>query len=601
MMVGTKGNDHYMLRRYLRPHLALLIFGLTMKVMGTIAELVIPTLLADMLDVVVPTGDRRAIWLQGGLMLLFAGLALAGNILANQNSARVSSRVTQTMRRDLFGRTLRLSQRQVNQIGIPSLETRLTSDSYHVHHMISRLQRLGVRAPILLVGGLVFTLLLDPLLALSLVVLLPFMSLAIYLIAKRGRPLYTKLQQQVDQMVRRVRETVTGIRVLRALVTGAGERRRFAEVNDAVVAAETRAAYNMAATQPLMTLMLNIGLALVLVIGALRIRQGHMEIGVIIAFLTYFTVITSAMLSVTRIFAIYNRGMSSAARIDEILSLPEEDEEVQAEAATGDGEAVDVDTHPYAIEFERVSFSYGGQGYQLEDVSFSLRRGETLGIIGATGSGKSSLIYLMLGLYPDYEGTIRLFGRDLQDWSREERSARFGISFQNDFLFHDTVRENIDFARGLADEALDRALADAQADFVAQRDDGLDFELAVRGANLSGGQRQRLLIARALAARPEILILDDASSALDYRTEAELRRALRGGYRGSTAVIVAQRISAIHDADLILLIEDGRIVAQGRHSELLASSAAYRDIAATQMGEDAAQAATLPRASGGRR
>ncbi len=571
-----------MIRRYLRPELALLSFGLTMKLLGSVAELVIPMLLADMLDVVVPTGNRRAIWLQGGLMLLFSLLALVGNIVANQNSARVSSRVTRRIRHDLFTRTLHLSQHQVDRIGIPSLETRLTSDTYHVHQMISRLQRLGVRAPILLLGGLAFTVALDPVLALSLIVLLPFMGIAIYLIARRGRPLYNQLQANVDLLTRRVRETVTGIRIIRALVTERSERARFAGVNQTVSASERRAAYNMALTNPLMTLLLNIGLALVLLIGAWRIDRGLMDFGVIIAFLTYFTIITSSMIAVTRIFAIYNRGISSAERIEEILKLPDEDESMRSPAAAA-GAASAGSTA--AIEFRDVSFSYDGKHDQLEEISFRLEPGQTLGIIGPTGSGKSTLLLLLLGLYPDYRGEIYLDGRENRSWTRRERAELFGVTFQNDFLYRDSVRQNVGFARRVTEEDIVRAVADARAaDFVAGKAGGLDFELGVRAANLSGGQRQRLLIARALATRPRILILDDASSALDYRTDAELRQALREHYADATSVIVAQRISSIQHADLILLIEDGRIAASGSHAELLAASPAYREIAASQMG-----------------
>ncbi|MDI9498687.1 MAG: ABC transporter ATP-binding protein [Bacillota bacterium] len=570
-----------MIRRYLRPELALLCFGLTMKLLGSVAELVIPMLLADMLDEVVPTGNRRAIWLQGGLMLLFALLALVGNIVANQNSARVSSRVTRRIRHDLFTRTLHLSQHQVDRIGIPSLETRLTSDTYHVHQMISRLQRLGVRAPILLLGGLAFTVALDPVLALSLIVLLPFMGIAIYLIARRGRPLYNQLQANVDLLTRRVRETVTGIRIIRALVTERSERARFAGVNQTVSASERRAAYNMALTNPLMTLLLNIGLALVLLIGAWRINRGLMEFGVIIAFLTYFTIITSSMIAVTRIFAIYNRGISSAERIEEILTLPDEDENMPGSSAVAEGDACT----PAAIEFRDVSFSYDGKHDQLEEISFRLEAGQTLGIIGPTGSGKSTLLLLLLGLYPDYRGEIYLDGRENRSWTRRERAELFGVTFQNDFLYRDSIRQNVGFARQVAEEDIVRAVADARAsDFVAEKSGGLDFELGVRAANLSGGQRQRLLIARALATRPRILILDDASSALDYRTDAELRQALREHYAGATSVIVAQRISSIQHADLILLIENGRIAASGSHAELLVNSPAYREIAASQMG-----------------
>ncbi len=560
---------------YLRPYLGRMSLGLLIKFIGTIMDLLLPWILATTIDHVVPTKSIPAILLWGGMMVVCSVVALVANIVANRMASRVARDTTRRIRHDLFDKIVRLSCRQVDGFSVPSLEARLTSDTYNLHQMIGMMQRLGVRAPILLLGGVLVTLTLEPVLTLVLLAVLPLIGFVIWRISKKGIPLYGELQKAVDRLIRSVREKASGIRVIKALSKEAYEKERFAAVNQEVVDRETHAAVTMAASNPLMNLFLNLGLTLVIVAGAYRVNDGLTQPGTIIAFLTYFTIILNAMLSITRMFVLYSKGSASAGRIAQVLDTPE-DLLLLPEDRRETG------AH---IAFEHVSFSYNKNRNALTDIHFSLARGETLGIIGATGSGKSTLAALLMRLYDPDQGVIRINGTNVASLPPEELHTRFGVVFQNDFLMEDTIAGNISFGRGLSEEDIAAAAAYAQAEsFIEELEDGYAHRLTARGTNLSGGQKQRVLIARALAARPEILILDDASSALDYRTDARLRRAVGEHFEQTTTIVVAQRVSSVRQADHILVLEEGRMLGFGTHEELMDSCASYREIAESQMG-----------------
>lgn len=605
-----------MIRNYLRPLRKALAIGLILKTIGSLAELLLPYILAYIIDEVVPSGEIEPIYFWSFMMALAALVALLGNIWANRRSARVASDASRRIRKDLFAKTLSLSATQIHHFTEASLEARLTSDTYHVHNMISRLQRIGIRAPMLLSGGLVMTFLLDWQLALVLTGLLPFIAGITLWIAKRGRPKYMRQQEATDNMVRKVRETVSGIKVIKSLVTGEREKEKFGSINADVVEHETDAAYNMALTNPIMTLLMNSGLTLVLIVGAILINRGRSEYGSIVAFLTYFTIITNSMVAITRIFTIYNRGMASADRIEEILTQPDS-MSWKPLATTGLEATTDAAEHSTAIEtlpagqgsletstsesrqaqlqqpspaakieFRNVSYRYrNAKEDAVKNLNFRLGAGEMLGILGETGSGKSTLIYLLLRLYDAQHGEILIDGVNVKDIPREKLYSLFGVSLQNDFLYGDSIRANIDFGRQLSDEQIIKAAKQAQAwDFISEKEAGLDMQLSSRAGNLSGGQKQRLLLARALADPSDILIFDDSSSALDYQTDAKIRAALQDSFPHTSRVIVAQRISSVRSADQIILLKKGEIIAQGQHEELMEMSAEYRDIAAVQMG-----------------
>ena len=564
------------LRGYVRPYVFYIAFTMLVKLGGAVAELFVPFFMERILREGVVPGQENRILIYGGAMLLCAGVCLTLNVVANRMSAQSSGKITRKIRFDLFEKLNSLSARQMDELTLPSAESRLTSDTYRVNEFLARGQRLGIRAPILLIGGVFMMLTMDPMLALVLVALLPVIAFVVWIVTKKSIPLYTKEQSELDDMVRVVQENVTGVRVIKALSKTDYERSRFGRVNDALCETDTKAGAVTAINNPVASLVLNLGLTAVVVVGAYRVFGGHSGPSVIVAFLQYFTMILNAMLGVTRIFIMASRAQASALRVAHVLEL-EKDLEVQPAEPSEQAD-------PPHVAFSDVSFSYTGIGENLSHLSFSLKRGQTLGILGATDSGKTTVVNLLMRIYDVDSGRVEIDGRDVRSLDRAALTEKFGVVFQNDFIAEGTIADNIRFYRDLSDEAVARAAVDAQAmEFISEKDGGMNAAVTVRGNNLSGGQKQRLLIARALAGDPEILILDDASSALDYRTDALLRRALRA--RGAvTTVLIAQRISSIKHADLILVFEDGKVIGMGDHESLLASCAEYRLIAESQMG-----------------
>ncbi len=579
---------------YLRPFFGRMSVGLTIKIAGTLVELALPYILGMILDEIIVNyaasgntrGGFRSILLWGGVMAICAVAALVFNIVANRMAAHVAKDVATAIRHDLFDSTMRLSCAQADAFTVPSLESRLTSDTYNVHHMVGMMQRLGVRAPILLIGGLLITLALDPVLTLVMFSVMPLIVLTVYIVSKRGVPLYRQSQQSGDAMVRVVREDAQGIRVIKALSRKEYEQARYETVNEQLVRDGMKASANMSVSNPLINLFLNIGLVAVMFVGAIRVNAGLCQPGTIISFIQYFTILSNALLSITRIFMMFTKGAASMNRICEVLDANGQDE---SEAASRGTLAIP-ETPARYVSFENVSFSYRGKVDNAKNISFDLPKGGTLGIIGATGSGKTTLLSLLMRFYqvPRDSGTIRIGGRDIREMTPAELRGRFGIAMQNDFLYAGSIEDNIRFGRDISHEQVVHAATMAQAhEFISKLADGYDHKHTVKGTNLSGGQKQRLLIARALAGAPDILVLDDASSALDYRTDAALRGALREDSRiaaATTTVIVAQRVSSIKHADLILVLDQGEIIGCGTHDELNQTCGVYREIAESQMG-----------------
>jgi len=578
---------------YLRPFAGRMSVGLTIKIAGTVVELALPYILGMILNEVIvnyaDSGDTdaglRSILIWGGIMAVCSVAALVFNIIANRMAAFVAKDVATAIRHDLFDSTMRLSCARADAFTVPSLESRLTSDTYNVHHMVGMMQRLGVRAPILLVGGLLITLALDPLLTLVMFSVMPLIVLTVVIVSKRGVPLYRRSQQSGDAMVRVVREDAQGIRVIKALSRKEYEQGRYEVVNQNLVRDGLKAAANMAVSNPLINLFLNMGLVAVMFVGAIRVNNGTCQPGTIISFIQYFTILSNALLSITRIFMMFTKGAASMNRICEVLDAASGD----TDEAAGKGAMALPENPDRHISFENVTFSYRGKTPNACGVSFDLPKGGILGIIGATGSGKTTLLSLLMRFYqiPQGSGTIRIGGRDIRTMTPAELRSRFGIAMQNDFLYAGTIEDNIRFGRDMSHEQVVHAATMAQAhEFISRLDDGYDHKLTVKGTNLSGGQKQRLLIARALAGGPDILVLDDASSALDYKTDAALRSALREdvNIRKATTVIVAQRVSSIKHADLILVMDQGAVIGCGTHEALLASCPIYNEISESQMG-----------------
>lgn len=561
--------------KYIRPYVPYISATVFIKTIASVTELFIPLLLETIIDNAVPEKDTAAIYFLGAAMLLCALVCLALNFVANRMSAVSAGKITKSLRTDLFAKIGELSAAELDSLTIPSAVSRLTSDTYNINQMLARIQRIGIRGPIMLVGGIIITMSMDIVLSLVLVAMLPIISVVVYAVTKKSVPLYVESQTVLDGMVSTLRENITGVRVIKALAKTEHEKQRFDSVNRRLYDVDRRVGSIMALTNPVSAAVLNIGLTMVVLLGAFRINSGAAEAGVIVAFLNYFTIILNAMLGVTRIFIMWSKGEASAKRVSAVLEMRG---------------GLDVDTtlpqnnSGAHIEFDRVSFSYNKISNNADNISFKLYHGQTLGIIGATGSGKSTVIKLLLRAYDPDSGCVRIDGIDLRSIEPKELKSKFGVVFQNDFIMADSIYENIRYFRDIDEKSIKKAARIACADeYIEAYEDGYEHVLSQSGNDLSGGQRQRLLISRALASDPEILILDDASSALDYATDAKFRKALASEYSSTTSVIVTQRISSIMHADLIIVLDEGKIAGIGTHAELLCSCDIYKEIADIQL------------------
>lgn len=573
--------------RYMGRYRAAVLLAMGIKLAGTMTELLLPYILEYMIDDVVPAGSLPRVVLWGLLMFAAAVVCRQLNVLANRRTVDNAHRISYDVRQDLFVKTANLPGSAFDELGLPSLISRMTSDSYNVQSAVQQLQAMCVRAPMLLLGGMVMTLAMDLPLAMILVVMLPVLLAVVFFVCAKGIPMYNTVQKRLDSVVRIMRENITGIRVVKALSKADYEKRRFAAANREMTNCDIKASTVMAIPGPLMQLCLNVGLTLVVVAGAWRVNEGLTRPGVILAFLTYFNMITMGVMGLSRIFMTLSKASASAGRIAEVLAAPDEQRVLRP------GEALQPSGAGF-LRFENVDFSYGktGAGFAggerekaLDHISFSLNRGESLGIIGPTGCGKTTIINLLMRFYDADAGGVFVDGRDVRSYDKDELHRKFGVAFQNDMVFQDTLGENIRFGRDLDEAALRRAAKDAMAaEYIDSLEDGLDHPAAIKGANLSGGQKQRLLVARALAGNPEILVLDDSSSALDYRTDAAMRRAIARSHGDSTVILIAQRVSSVMGMDHILVMDNGRCIGYGSHGELLESCPPYREIYETQMG-----------------
>lgn len=582
----------HIIKRYLKPYYPRMGVGFLIKFVGTIMDLCIPYILAHIIDSIIPLKQQSLVLLWGMLMIVCSLLAVLFNIIANRMASKVASDATEVIRHDLFSRIMYLSNRQTDAFTKPSLISRMTSDTYNLHQMLGRVQRLGVRAPILLIGGICITFTLDWAMACVLLATLPLLGFITVYVSRKSIPMYSGLQEATDRFVRMVREDIAGVRVIKALSKTDYETGKFKAINREVVERERKNGMVMAVINPSMNILLNLGLVCVILVGALRVNNGTTEVGKILAFTTYFTIILNAMMSISKMFVVLSKAVASGDRIWRVLEC--EDDMAVRECVESVGEKANSCAHTGGdeeIAFCNVSFSYtegaGEKGQcNIEDLSFCIRKGETLGIIGEIGSGKSTIISLLLRLYDVDRGSIRVAGRDVRSYQPGELKQKFGVVFQNDTIFEDSIAGNVSLGRNLSQEEIREALEYAMArEFVENREDGEAGSLNIKGANLSGGQKQRVLIARALAAKPEILILDDSSSALDYKTDALLRKGIKEHFAHTTVVIVAQRVSSIRNADHILVLEEGRVKGYGTHEKLMESCEIYREISHSQMGE----------------
>ncbi|MBQ1206824.1 MAG: ABC transporter ATP-binding protein [Clostridia bacterium] len=563
--------------KYLRPVLFPVIICLLVKASSSLTELAIPRMLEIVIDVNVKENDINAVWQNGAIMLFFAVLTFILNVIGNRIAAFATGRFSRDLRHDLFVSTLNLDAEATDRLGLSSLTSRITVDTYNVTGFFARLQRIGIKAPLTLIAGIVITMTIDVRYALILLGVMPLVCITVYVISKHSIPIYTEEQTVLDGIVRRVDETASGIRVIKALSKTEYEKARFSERVHTLAKKEVEAGRLMSATKPINDFIFYLGFCLVILVGALlAMNGGAAEPGKLMTFMTYFTIILNNTIMVTRVFVQGSRAVASAARIEEVIL--EKPTVTLREANEG------ITTDDNYIVFDNVTFSYNKKRPDLDHVSFGIGKGETLGIIGATGSGKSTVVHLLIRLYDPDSGEIRIGGRPITTIPKDEMNAMFGVAFQNDFIPAMSIGENVSFFRNLSDDDVSSAVDFAMArEFVNELPENLSYGVTTRGTNISGGQKQRLLIARAVAADPEILVLDDSSSALDYKTDAELRRHIAERV-GKTTVIVSQRIASVMHADKIAVMDGGRLIGFGTHTELMRDLAEYRDIAEVQLG-----------------
>lgn len=566
--------------RYMKKYKVAVFAAIFIKLIGTMSELSLPYILEYMIDYVVPSKDLVQVVIWGLIMFAASIFCRQFNVMANRKAIYNAHKVSYDVRGDLFKKTANLSGDSFDEFTLPSLISRMTSDSYNVQSAVQQLQSLCVRAPMMLLGGVIMTLFMDFHLAMILIVMLPFLIGVVLIVSLKGIPIYTKVQQRLDSVVRIMRENITGIRVVKALSKADYEKRRFSRANEEMAKSDIRAGTVMAIPGPFMQLCLNVGLTFIVIFGAKRVNDGLMQPGIILAFLTYFNMITMGVMGLNRIFMSLSKASASADRIDDVLKGNDDWIKTDKEPVEGDD----------FISFENVSFSYGKElntdnGFAggkrekaLDNISFSLKKGESLGIIGPTGCGKTTIINLLMRFYDPDEGSIRIDGKSISSFDKDELRSKFGAVFQNDMIFKDSLYNNIDFGRNISKDEIAKAIKDALADeYINALDKGLEYQADIKGANLSGGQKQRLLVARALAGRPQILVLDDSSSALDYKTDSAMRKAIKENHKESTLILIAQRVSSVMGMDKIMVMDNGKCIGLGTHKQLMESCSAYRE------------------------
>ncbi|MET3939429.1 ATP-binding cassette subfamily B multidrug efflux pump [Paenibacillus sp. PvP094] len=567
--------------RMLKPYRIPIIFILGLVLLQSLAELYLPTLMADIVNFGIVKGDVPYIWQIGGWMLVIAIGGTACSVLASYLSSRTAGGFAKQLRSRVFRHVENFSLQEFDKLGTASLITRTTNDITQVQNVLTMMLRMMIMAPMMCIGGIFMAVSQDAKLSTIFLVVLPVLAGAIALIGAKGLPLFKQIQKKLDRLNLVLREQLTGIRVVRSFNRGEHERVRFNGANTDLRDASIKVNVLMATLMPVMMLVMNFSMIAILYFGGQRIDSGNMNIGSLIAFIQYAMQIMFSLIMVSIIFVMIPRASASAERINEVLDMqpdlsdPEQPRGMKSLQGT--------------IEFDNVTFRYpGAENAALSAISFTARPGETTAIIGGTGSGKSTLLSLIPRFYDVTEGSVRVNGTDVREISQEDLRAKIGFVPQKAVLFTGTIAENIRHGKEDATmEEIVHAARTAQAEnFISEMKDGYDSLIAQGGNNVSGGQKQRLSIARALVRRPEVYIFDDSFSALDFKTDAKLRAALKSETTEAAVLIVAQRVSTVMDADRILVMDEGRIVGSGTHKELLANNEVYREIVSSQLTEE---------------
>jgi ATP-binding cassette subfamily B multidrug efflux pump len=570
------------LMRNLKPYWLPVTCVVILMFLQAMANLYLPTLMSDIVNNGIVGGDTDYILRTGGFMLLVSGGGVLCAIIASYLSSKASMGFGRDLRNKLFSHVESFSLHEFDKIGTPSLITRTTNDVTQVQMAVMMLMRMFLMAPIMGIGGVVMAISKDKALSLILVVVVPVLAIIITVLMSFGLPLFRAMQSKIDRINLVLREGLTGIRVIRAFDRVKDQNDRFDAANMDLTKTSVTVNKIMAVAFPLMMLLVNLTMISIMWFGANRVDSGLTEVGNLMAFIQYAMQILFSLLMMSFMFVMLPRASASAVRINEVLAIVPEIKDAETVRKTEGQKGY--------IEYKNVSFSYpGAEEPAITDISFSARPGEVTAIIGGTGSGKSTLVNLIPRFYDPQKGSILVDGTDIRELSQEDLRSRMGFVPQRAVLFNGTVADNIRYGREDATDAeVARAAEVAQAsEFILAMKDGFDSPIAQGGTNVSGGQKQRLAIARALVRKPEIYIFDDTFSALDFRTDAALRSALRKEIAASTVIIVAQRVNTVMDADRIIVLEDGRIVGMGKHRELLSSCEIYREIVSSQLPEEA--------------
>ena len=568
---------------YLKDYKKESVLGPLFKLLEATFELIVPLVMAAIIDTGVATGDKSYIMKMCMVLVLLAVIGLTCSVTAQYFAAKAAVGFATKLRHALFAHIERLSFTEMDTVGTATLITRMTSDVNQVQNGVNLVLRLFLRSPFIVFGAMVMAFTIDVKAALVFVVTIPLLSIIVFGIMLISIPLYKKVQSALDKVLGITRENLTGSRVIRAFNKEDDEKVHFNENNDLLTRAQIYVGKISALMNPLTYVIINGAIVVLVWTGAVRVDNGYITQGEVVALINYMSQILVELVKLANLIININKSIACGNRIQSIF-------EMQPSITDGSGQKVDkvqTDTADrseeaeYAVEFSHVGLTYAGAGDEsLTDIDFKVKKGETIGIIGGTGSGKSSVVNLIPRFYDVTSGFIKVDGKDVKDYPLEELRGKIGTVLQKAVLFHGTIRENLKWGNPDATEVdLNRAITVAQAkEFVDNKEGGLDFEIEQGGKNLSGGQRQRLTIARAVVKKPEILILDDSASALDFATDAALRKAIREMEGETTVFIVSQRAASIQHADRIVLLDDGKIVGHGTSEELLESCEVYQEI-----------------------
>lgn len=564
--------------KYLKKYKKNVILGPIFKLTEAVFELIVPLVMAQIIDVGIANKDSDYIWKMGGVLVLL-GVCGLGFALICQYVASVASQGFGTeLRRELYHHINTLSHKEVDEFGTPSLITRLTSDINQLQVAVAMLIRLVVRAPFLVIGSTIMAFMIDAKLALIFVLVIPLVAIVMWLVTTRTIPFFKSIQKKLDKTSLITRENLVGARAVRAFSKQEYEQERFKDNAEDIEKAAVRAGKISALLSPVNAIILNLAIVAIIWFGGLSVNVGDLTQGQVIALVNYMNQILLALVVVANLVVIFTKSAACAARVNEVLDTKPSIE--GKETTKGN-----VDPSAPVVRFDNVSFSYHDNSeYALEDISFTAGKGQTIGIIGGTGSGKSTLVNLIPRFYDTSKGVVSVYGTDVRNYNLGNLRKKIAVVPQKAVLFSGTIRENMKWGGdNITDEQIWRALKISQAyEFVERLDKGLDYEILQGGKNLSGGQKQRLTIARAIAADPEILILDDSASALDFATDAKLRTAIKENCTNMTVFLISQRANTVKNADRIIVLDDGKMVGTGTQKELLQTCTDYCQICLTQ-------------------